>query len=108
MKGFNPLQQLKTFQKRLAQVQEELAQRTVEASAGGGMVTATANGRQEILKITIDRQVVDPDDVEMLEDLVTAAVNEALKRSQQMMAEEIGKLAGGVNLPPGLNIPGLF
>ncbi len=108
MKGLNPLQQLKTFQKRLAQVQEELAQRTVEASAGGGMVTATANGRQEIVKITIDRQVVDPDDVEMLEDLVTAAVNEALKRSQQMMAEEIGKLAGGVNLPPGLNIPGLF
>lgn len=108
MKGFNPLQQLKNFQKRLAEVQEELSQRTVEASSGGGMVTAVANGRQEIVKIRIDRQVVDPEDVEMLEDLITAAVNEALKRSQQMMAEEIGKLAGGVNLPPGFSLPGLF
>lgn len=108
MKGFNPLQQLKNFQKRLAEVQEELSHRTVEASSGGGMVTAVANGRQEILKIVIDPQVVDPTDVEMLQDLVTAAVNEALRRSQQMMAEEIGKLAGGVHLPPGLHIPGLL
>ncbi|MBC7358324.1 hypothetical protein SAMN02745206_01372 [Desulfacinum infernum DSM 9756] len=106
-KGFNPMQQVKNLQKKLAQMQEELAQRTVESSAGGGMVTAVANGRQEIVKITIDPQVVDPDDVEMLEDLVLAAVNDALKRAQEMVAEEMGKLAGGLNIP-GLNIPGLF
>ncbi len=106
-KGFNPMQQVKALQKKLAQIQEELAQRTVESSAGGGMVTAVANGRQEILKITIDPQVVDPEDVEMLEDLVLAAVNDALKRAQEMVAEEMGKLAGGLNIP-GLNIPGLF
>ena len=106
-KGFNPMQQVKVLQKKLAQIQEELAQRTVESSAGGGMVTAVANGRQEILRITIDPQVVDPEDVEMLEDLVLAAVNDALKRAQEMVAEEMGKLAGGLNIP-GLNIPGLF
>ncbi|SMC23346.1 hypothetical protein SAMN02746041_01703 [Desulfacinum hydrothermale DSM 13146] len=106
-KGFNPMQQVKSLQKKLAQMQEELAQRTVESSAGGGMVTAVANGRQELVKITIDPQVVDPEDVEMLEDLVQAAVNDALKRAQEMVAQEMGKLAGGLNLP-GLNLPGLF
>ncbi len=107
MKGMNPMQQVKTLQKKLAQVQEELAQKTVETSAGGGMVTVVANGRQEVVKITIDRQVVDPEDVEMLEDLVLAAVNDALKKAQEMAAAEMGKLMGGLNLP-GLNLPGLF
>ena len=106
-KGFNPLQQVKTLQKKMAQMQEELADKRVESSAGGGMVTAVVNGRQELLKIKIDPQVVDPDDIEMLEDLVVAAVNDALRKSQEMAAEEMGKLAGGLNIP-GMNLPGLF
>lgn len=106
-KGFNPLQQVKVLQEKMAKMQEELASKTVEASAGGGMVTVVVNGRQEVLSIKIDRQVVDPEDVEMLQDLVVAAVNDGLRRAQEMAAAEMGKLAGGLNIP-GLNIPGLF
>jgi DNA-binding YbaB/EbfC family protein len=91
----------------MAKMQEDLASKTVEASAGGGMVTVVVNGRQEVLSIKIDRQVVDPEDVEMLQDLVVAAVNDGLRRAQEMAAAEMGKLAGGLNIP-GLNIPGLF
>ena len=100
----NLLRQAQQMQKKMAQVQEELAQRTVEASSGGGMVRCVVNGRQEVLSLTIEREVVDPDDVEMLQDLVVAAVNEAIKRSQQMVAEEMGKIAGGL----GVSLPGLF
>ncbi|MGC9963870.1 MAG: YbaB/EbfC family nucleoid-associated protein [Syntrophobacteraceae bacterium] len=106
-KGFNPLQQVKALQEKMAKMQEDLASKTVEASAGGGMVTVVVNGRQEVLSIKIDRQVVDPEDVEMLQDLVVAAVNDGLRRAQEMAAAEMGKLAGGLNIP-GLNIPGLF
>ena len=106
-KGFNPLQQVKALQEKMAKMQEELASKTVEASAGGGMVTVVVNGRQEVLSMKIDRQVVDPEDVEMLQDLVVAAVNDGLRRAQEMAAAEMGKLAGGLNIP-GLNIPGLF
>ena len=106
-KGFDPLQQVKTLQAKMARMQEELAQRTVESSAGGGMVTVVVNGRQELVSIRIDRQVVDPEDVEMLQDLVVAAVNAGLRRAQEMAAGEMGKLAGGLNIP-GLKIPGLF
>jgi DNA-binding YbaB/EbfC family protein len=103
-KGFgNMLRQAQQVQKKMAQVQEELADRTVEATAGGGMVRCVANGRQEVLSLTIDREVVNPDDVEMLQDLVLAAVNEAIKKSQEMVAAEMGKIAGGL----GLNLPGL-
>ncbi len=106
-KGFNPLQQVKALQEKMARIQEDLANRTVEASAGGGMVTVVVNGRQEVLKVTIDPQVVDPEDIEMLQDLVVAAVNDGLRKAQEMAASEMGKLAGGLNIP-GLNIPGLF
>ena len=106
-KGFNPLQQVKALQEKMAKMQEELAFKKVEASAGGGMVTVVVNGRQEVLSIKIDPQVVDPEDIEMLQDLVVAAVNDALRRAQEMIAAEMGKLAGGLNIP-GLNIPGLF
>ena len=106
-KGFNPLQQVKALQEKMAKMQEDLASKTVEASAGGGMVTVVVNGRQEVLSIKIDRQVVDPEDVEMLQDLVVAAVNDGLRRAQEMAAAEMGKLAGGLNIP-GLNMPGLF
>lgn len=106
-KGFNPLQQVKALQEKMARMQADLALRTVEASAGGGMVVVTVNGKQEVLSMKIDRQVVDPEDIEMLQDLIVAAVNDGLRKAQEMAAEEMGKLAGGLNIP-GMNIPGLF
>ena len=106
-KGFNPMQQVKALQEKMGKMQEELALKKVEASAGGGMVTVEVNGKQEVLSIKIDRQVVDPEDIEMLQDLIVAAVNDGLRRAQEMAASEMGKLAGGLNIP-GLNIPGLF
>jgi len=93
------LKQLQEAQERMAKVQEELAEKTVEATAGGGMVTVVANGRQEVLSIKIDPQVVDPEDVEMLEDLVVAAINEAHKRVEELTRNEMGKMAGGMGLP---------
>jgi hypothetical protein len=106
-KGFNPMQQVKELQEKMARMQEELSFKTVEGSAGGGMITAVMNGRQELVSLKIDPQVVDPSDLEMLEDLVVAAVNDAIRKSQQMAASEVGKIAGGLNIP-GLKIPGLF
>lgn len=106
-KGFNPLQQVKALQEKMAKIQADLAVRTVEGSAGGGMVTATVTGKLEVSAIRIERQVVDPEDVEMLQDLVVAAVNDGLRKAQEMASAEMGKLAGGLNIP-GLNIPGLF
>ena len=94
-KGFNPRQQIKVLRQKMAKMQEELADKRVESSSGGGMVTAVANGRQELVAIKIDPQVVDPEDVEMLEDLVVAAVNDALRKSQELAAQEMNKLAGG-------------
>jgi len=98
------LKQAQKFQAKMAQLQEELNQRTVEASAGGGMVTVVANGKQEVLSIVIDPEVVDPKDVEMLQDLILAAVNDALNRAKEMSNEEMGKLTQGMNIPgmPGL------
>jgi len=93
------LKQAQKFQAKMAELQEELNQRTVEASAGGGMVTVVANGRQEVLSITIDPEVIDPNDVEMLQDLILAAVNDALNRAKEMTNEEMGKLTKGVNIP---------
>ncbi|NLI82152.1 MAG: YbaB/EbfC family nucleoid-associated protein [Deltaproteobacteria bacterium] len=107
VKGFNPMQQVKALQEKMAKVQDELAAKRVESTAGGGMVTAVFNGRQELLSLKIDPQVVDPQDVEMLQDLVVAAVNDGLRRSQEMAAGEMSRLAGGLNIP-GLKIPGLF
>ncbi len=105
MKGFgNMMKQIKLMQQKMQKIQEELAEKKVEGSAGGGMVTAVVNGKQELLEIKIDKEVVDPEDVEMLQDLIVAAVNQALKKSQEMMNEEMAKLTGGL----GINIPGLF
>ena len=100
----NMMRQAQQMQKRMAEMQQQLAGRTVEATSGGGMVRCVVNGKQEVLSLAIDREVVDPDDLEMLQDLVLAAVNEGIKKSQEMMAGEMGKIAGGM----GLNIPGLF
>ena len=93
------IRQAQQMQERMAKLQEELAGRTVEATAGGGMVTVVMNGRQEIVSVRIEKEVVSPDDVELLQDLVRGAVNEAVSRSRKMMAEEIGKITGGMNLP---------
>jgi DNA-binding YbaB/EbfC family protein len=90
----------------MAKIQEELSLKTVESSSGGGMVTAVVNGRQELVQLKIDPQVIDPEDVEMLQDLVLAAVNDALRKSQELAAGEMTKVAGGLNIP-GLKIPGL-
>ena len=98
----NIMNQAKIMQNRLAQIQEEMAQKTVEASSGGGMVTVVANGRQEILSVKIEPEVVNPEDVEMLQDLVQAAVNDALRKAQEMVSQEMAKVTGG------LKIPGLF
>ncbi len=87
------------MQKKMEEVQADLKERVMETSSGGGMVTVHVNGRQEILSIKIDKEVVDPDDVQMLEDLVLAAVSQALKKSQDMYQEEMGKLTGGINIP---------
>jgi len=98
----NIMKQAQQMQERVKKLQEEAGGKTVEASSGGGMVTVIANGRQEILSIKIDSSVVDPKDIEMLQDLITAAVNEALRKSQDLMKEEMSKLTSGMGLPPGL------
>jgi len=101
----NLLKQAQQFQAKMAKLQEELGERTVEASAGGGMVTVVANGRQEVLSVKIDPEVIHPEEAKMLQDLILAAVNEALSRAKSMVNEEMGKLTQGLNLP---NIPGLL
>ncbi|SHJ60154.1 hypothetical protein SAMN02745975_02453 [Geosporobacter subterraneus DSM 17957] len=95
----NMLKQVQKMQKEMERLQEEIAQREVEASAGGGAVTVKVNGKREILDIGIQPAVVDPDDIEMLQDLIIAAANEALRKAEEMMAKEMGKVTGGMNLP---------
>ena len=100
MKGMgNMMKQAQKLQAKMLRMQEEMAAKTVEATAGGGMVQVVANGRQQIVSIQIEKEVVDPDDVEMLQDLVLAAVNDALSKSQAMVSQEMGKLTGGLNIP---------
>jgi len=96
------MKQAQQMQERLAKLQEEAGKKTVEASAGGGMVTVVANGKQEILSVKIDPEVFSGNDRAMLEDLLVAAVNEALRKSRDIVAEEMKTLTGG------LQIPGLF
>lgn len=100
MKGMgNMMKQAQKLQSKMLKLQEEMAEKTVEATAGGGMVRAVANGRQQVLSIQIEKEVIDPEDVEMLQDLVLAAVNDALTKSQEMVSEEMAKLTGGMNIP---------
>src|SRR5512139_2034559 len=98
----NILKQAQEMHGKISQLQEEMAGKTVEASAGGGMVTIVMNGKQQVLSIRIDPEVVNREDVDMLQDLMCAAVNEAIRKSQEMMTEEMKKITGG------LSIPGLF
>lgn len=90
------------MQKEMEKVQEEVEQRELEVSAGGGAITVKVNGKRELLDIQIKPEVVDPDDVEMLQDLIVAAINEALRKAEDMASKEMGKVTGG------MNIPGLF
>jgi DNA-binding YbaB/EbfC family protein len=100
MKGMgNMMKQAQQLQSKMLKMQEEMAEKTVETSAGGGMVKVVANGKQQILSIQIEKEVVDPEDVEMLQDLILSAVNEALTKSQEMVAAEMSKLTGGLNIP---------
>lgn len=99
------LKQAQKMQAEMAKTQEELKQKTVEVTAGGGVITVIANGSLEITDIKIQPDAVDPEDVDMLEDLVLAAVNEALRKAQDMVAQEMQKLTGGLNIP---GMPGLF
>ena len=98
------MKQAQQIQTKMAKLQEDLGDRTVEASSGGGMVIVVANGRQEVLSIKIEKEVIDPDDAEMLQDLIMAAVNDALTKAKDMVNEEMGKLTKGMNIPgmPGL------
>jgi len=96
------MKQAQKLQAKMMEMQAEVGNRTVSAQAGGGMVEAVVNGRQELVSLRIDPEVAVPDDVEMLQDLVLAAINEALNRSREMMAAEMSKLTGG------MQIPGLF
>ncbi|HEY8627574.1 MAG TPA: YbaB/EbfC family nucleoid-associated protein [Gaiellaceae bacterium] len=98
------MQQAQEMQEQLAKVQEEAANETVEATAGGGMVTVTANGAGEIKEIKIAKEAIDPDDPEMLADLVLAAVNEALRSAQRLVESKVGPLMGGLG---GLGLPGM-
>lgn len=95
----NIMREAQKMQAEMQRMQEEVRKRTVEATAGGGMVTVTANGGGEIVSIKIEKEVVNPDDVDMLQDLIMAASNEALRRAQEMMNSEMSKLAGGLQLP---------
>jgi DNA-binding YbaB/EbfC family protein len=102
------MREAQRLQAEMQRLQEEAKKKTVEASAGGGMVTVIANGGGEIVSIKIERDVVNPDDVEMLQDLIIAAVNEALRRAQQMVNEEMSRLTGGLQLPGLGNLGNIF
>lgn len=98
----NMMKQAQKMQKEMMKLQEEIEQRTVEASAGGGAVTVVITGKKEIKSITLNPEIVDPDDIEMLQDLIMAAVNEAIRQADEMAAKEMSKITGGLNLPGGL------
>jgi len=100
VKGFgNMMKEAQKLQAQLEALREEVAKKKVEATAGGGMVTVEASGNQEILSIKIDREVINPEDAQMLEDLVLAACNEALRKSREMVQAEMGKITGGLRIP---------
>ncbi|MFP4135586.1 MAG: YbaB/EbfC family nucleoid-associated protein [Candidatus Acetothermia bacterium] len=108
MKGFgninNIMQKAQEMQEELEKKKEELAEKEVEATSGGGMVTVVMNGNEEVIDISIEEEVIDPDDPEMLEDLILAAVNNAKEKAKELKEEEMGDIAGGLDMP---NIPGL-
>ncbi|GBE02333.1 nucleoid-associated protein [bacterium BMS3Bbin06] len=102
------MRQAQKIQAEMAKVQDEAKSKTVEATAGGGMVTAVANGAGELLSVRIEKEVVNPEDLDMLQDLVVAACNEALRRAQEMVQAEMSKLTGGLQLPGMGNLGDMF
>ena len=95
----NIMKQAKKMQEKIASIQAELESKTVEATAGGGMVTVVVNGKFEMLSLKIDKEVVNPEDVDMLQDLIMAAVNEGIRKAQEMATAEMSKITGGFNIP---------
>ena len=95
----NIMKQAKKMQERIGQMQQELEIRTIEAQAGGGMVKVVVNGKFEIVSLKIEKDVVNPEDIEMLQDLIVAAVNEGIRKAQEMASEEMAKITGGLNIP---------
>jgi DNA-binding YbaB/EbfC family protein len=93
------MKQAQMMQQKMARLQEEASQKTAEASVGGGAVTAVVNGKNQLISLTIKKDAVDPEDVEMLQDLVVSAVNEALKKVQDELASEMSKITGGLSIP---------
>ncbi len=98
----NIMKQAQQMQQKMVRLQEELAGKTVEATSGGGMVTAVVNGKNELVSLKIEKEVINPEDADMLQDLIVAAVNEGIRKAHEMAAAEMSKITGG------LNIPGLF
>lgn len=100
MQNFNTImKQAKKMQERMGQLQKELETKTVEADAGGGMVRVVVNGKFEIVSLKIEKEVVNPEDIEMLQDLIVAVVNEGIRKAQEMASAEMGKITGGLNIP---------
>ena len=99
---FKMLKQLQQMQARMAKIQEELGEKTVTGTAGGGMVEAVVNGHLKVIAVAIKPEVVDPADVEMLQDLVLAAVNDAMDKARELASKEMGAVTAGMGLPPGL------
>ncbi len=102
--NMNFLKQAQQLQEKIKKMQEELAGKTAEGSSGGDMVRATVNGKHEVIEIKVSKEVVNPDDVEMLEDLVVAAVNDAMHKMDETIKMEMAKITGGLNIP-GLEVP---
>ncbi|MGE5502883.1 MAG: YbaB/EbfC family nucleoid-associated protein [Actinomycetota bacterium] len=101
----NLMKQAQQMQAKMAEMQEKLKEMEVTGAAGGGMLQVTLNGRFEVKKVKIDKGLVDPEDVEVLEDLVVAAFNDAKAKVETAMQDEMGKITGGLNLPPGFKLP---
>jgi hypothetical protein len=100
----NMMKQVQAMQAKMEKIQAELEEERVEGSSGGGMVKVIANGKQDIVSIEIDKEVVDPDEVDMLQDLIVAAINQAREKAQELQSERMSSLTGGLSLP-GLNLP---
>lgn len=98
----NMMKQVQKMQKQMVKMQEELQEKVIESTSGGGMVRVEISGKKELVSLTIDPQAVDPDDVEMLQDMILAAINEGLRKMDELTASEMKKVTGGMNLPPGL------
>ncbi len=100
--------EMQKIQKKLEEAQKKLEEKTLTVQVGGGMVTVKVNGRQEIISIEIEEELLNPEEKEMLQDLIVAGVNEALKQAKQMVEEELAKITGGLKPPGGFNLPGIF